>query len=80
MSETLPVKVIRTRYRKLMVDIYDCLARNDTQRALAIRARIIRLFIALTSMKGSREILNMKACLNLMGNKLLNPPFSHASN
>ena len=79
MNETLPVKAIRAKYRKLMADIYDCLARNDTQRALVIRTRIIKLFIALTSMKGSREILNMKACLNLMGNKLLTLPFLHVS-
>ena len=80
MNEKLSINIIRTEYHRLMIEIYDCIARKDTQRALVIRTRIIKLSIVLTSMKGSREILNMKACLNLMGNKLLTLPFSHLSN
>ena len=79
MNEKLSIKIIRTKYRRLMIEIYDCIARNDTQRALVIRTRIIKLFIGLTSIKESKEIRNMKACLNLMGNKLLTIPSSHVS-
>ena len=80
MNEKLSIEIIRTKYRWLMMEIYDCIARNDTQRAIEVRTRIIKWFIDLTSMKGSKEILHMKACLNLMGNKLLTIPSSHESN
>ena len=80
MNKKLSIKIIRTKYHRLMIEIYDCIARKDTQRALVIRTRIIKLFVNLTSMKESKEIPNMKACLNLMGNKLLTIPSLHDSN
>ena len=76
MDRKLPIWVIRVRYRRLMAEIYDCLARNGVPKGLAVRTRINKLLVVLISMEGSREILNMKASLNLMGNKLLILPFS----
>ena len=76
MDKKLPLWIIRVRYRRLMVEIYDCLAQNGVPNGLAIRARVNKLLVALISMEGSKEILNMKACLNLMGNKLNNLPFA----
>ena len=80
MKEKLSIDIIRIRYHAVMIEIYDCIARKDTQRALVIRIKLIKLFIDFTSMKGSKEITDMKACLNLMGNKLLTIPSSHGSN
>ena len=76
MDRKLPIWVIRARYRQLMADIYDCLARNDTHKGLVVRTRINKFLDVLIPMEGSREILNMKASLNLMGNKLNNLPFA----
>ena len=80
MEEKPSIKVIRLRYHTVMDEIYDCIARKDTQRALATRIKLIKVFIDLTYMKGSKEITEMKACLNLMGNKLITIPSLHESN
>ena len=76
MDGKLPMWVIRARYRRLMAEIYECLAQNGVPKGLAIRTRVNKLLIVLISMKGSKEVLNMKASLNLMGNKLNNLPFA----
>ena len=76
MDRKLPIWIIRVRYRRLMAEIYDCLAQNGVPKGLAVRTRVNKLLVVLISMEGSREILNMKASLNLMGNKLNNLPFS----
>ena len=80
MKEKLSIETIRIRYHTVMIEIYDCIARKDTQRALTIRFKLVKLFVDLNSMKRFKEIIDMKACLNLMGNKLLTIPSSHESN
>ena len=82
MEETLPIEVIRLRYRYLMNEIYQCFHFCNAQRLLEIKTRINMLLYVLVSREdlslGSREIIHMKTTLHLMRNKLMNLPVAAA--
>ena len=40
MDELLSIEDIRRKYHDLMADTYDCMARNDAHKGVAVRIRI----------------------------------------
>ena len=79
MDELLSIEDIRRKYHDLMADTYDCMARNDAHKGVAVRIRINALLGILIPMLSCREITTIKVDLYRMRNKLLTLPFSHMS-